>query len=525
MFAHRPVVMSRRGLVVAGHHKASEAGVQVLREGGNAMDAAIAAAATLAVAIPFMNGLGGDCFALWFDRGRGSRVAVNGSGGAPRAATIESYRSRGLTAIPLRGPLSISVPGVVRAWADCLARFGTISLARALAPAIELAEEGIAVDRVLAEFLNGPVYREMAADSPALAEVFGAPGSVRLGDTIAQPALARSLRQIAEGGPDVLYGGALGRALAGDLAAAGGLLTAEDLAAHTTLFQTPLTVGYRGHDVLTSPPNTQGIALSLMLGLAEQERAHDPGRELSLTRLLAFKKVAFAKRDQYLGDPAQAPDLQPMLEPGALARLLASEAPARLGQDPRSYAPAGGDTSTLVVIDGDGNAVSWVQSLFKEFGSGVVSKSTGIVLQNRLSLASLDAAHPNGLAPGRRPFHTLCPALLIENGRCKLSIATPGDHGQPQSLAQIIINLLDKGMDVQQAVEAPRVRHDSGDELLYETRLDAAETEALRQAGFTLKPVGPWSRIMGGANAIFHPEGKPMMGGADPRRASYAVGC
>jgi gamma-glutamyltranspeptidase len=522
VFVHRPIVMSRRGLVVAGHHQAAEAGAQVLRDGGNAMDAAVATAATLAVSIPFMNGLGGDCFALWFDSKRGETVVINGSGSAPGKATIDHFRQNGHAAIPARGPLSVSVPGAVKAWGDCLQRFGTITLARALAPAIEAAEAGLAIDRVFCDYLNGPDYRTLAGQFAALGTVFRRPGSAVLGDSIAQPALAASFRKLAGGGTDEFYRGTLGQALVRDLAAAGGLLAMPDLEKHTTLFQKPLRVGYRGHEVLSAPPNTQGIALSLLLGLIERDTGGAATPDLSLTRWLALKQLAFAERDRHLGDPAHAPDLQPLLEAKAIDALLNADAAAG-SRDKRRYAHAGGDTSTFVVVDGEGNAVSWVQSLFKDFGSGVVSESTGIVLQNRLSLATLDASHANGVAPGRRPFHTLCPALLLKDGRCTLAAATPGDHGQPQTIAQIIVNLLDKGMDVQQAIEAPRIRHDTARDVFYETRMTKQEVEALAQGGFEPKPVGPWSRLMGGANAIHCPDGKPMMGGADPRRASYAV--
>ncbi len=511
--------MTRRGLVVAGHHAAAEAGAQVLRDGGNAMDAAVTAAAALSVAIPFMNGVGGDCFALWFDRRRGEVAAVNGSGGAPAAATIEAYRARGLDAVPHRGPLSISVPGAPHAWAEALRRFGTVPLDRALAPAIRLAGEGLPLDRVLRDFLNGPVYADLAVRFPSLVAQFGAAGGRRLGEVLSQPDLAKTLRALAREGMAVLYGGALGETLATDAATEGALLTREDLAAHETLVQAPLRGEYRGHAVLASPPNTQGIAFALLLTLlGHAERAGAPGDDLG--RFLRLKRRAFALRDRHLGDPALAGDLQPLLSAEAVARLLASGDVETGGV---ASGPAGGDTTTVVAMDAGGNAASLVQSLFEEFGSGVVSRRTGIVLQNRLQLASLVPGGPNALGPRRRPFHTLCPALLVRDGACRLAIATPGDHGQPQSLAQTIVHLLAHGMDVQEAIEAPRIRHDAGDEVMHESRVDAARLALLRDLGYRLRDVGPWSRLMGGVNAVYCPDGVVRMGGADPRRASYAI--
>lgn len=520
MFVHRPIVMTHRGVVVAGHHAAADAGAQVLREGGNAMDAAVAAAAVLAVAIPFMNGVGGDSFALWFDRARGKAVVINGSGGAPARATADEYRRRGLSAVPARGPLSISVPGAPHAWAEALQHFGTIPLAAALQPAIVLAEEGVPVDRGLRDFLNGPVYGTLCGNFPALARLFGPPGGRRLGETLRQPALARSLRAIAGEGVGALYGGAVGDLLAQEVAEAGSLLAREDLAAHRTLLQAPLETEYRGYTVLAAPSNTQGIALLLILGLLARDTR--PGEPFPV-RLLRAKRAAFAVRDRYVGDPEVGADLRTLLSPEAMTGLLTELGSDDLRGPGRHRGPAGGDTTTVVAMDAEGNAASWVQSLFEEFGSGVVSEGTGIVLQNRLHLASLTPGGPNSLAPGRRPFHTLCPALLVREGACRLAIATPGDHGQPQTLAQVIVNLLDRAMDVQEAIEAPRIRHDQGTEVMYEGRIDPGDLHELEMRGYGLRDVGPWSRLMGGVNAIHAPDGSLKMGGADPRRSCYAV--
>lgn len=526
LFVHRPLVMTRRGLVVAGHHLAAEAGARILREGGNAMDAAVAAAATLVVAIPHMNGLGGDAFALWFDRKSGKVTCINGSGGAPARATVAHYRSVGLDRVPRRGPLSISVPGAVRAWATALERFGTASLKMVLLPAIDLAETGVPVDRHLRDFLGGPLYAELSTQFPALAALYGPPGGRRLGGFLPQPALARTLRQIADKGAGTVYGGDIGRALAADAARAGSLLTLEDLARHVTGLQPPLSIPYLGAQVFVAPPNSQGLALLLLLGMLDAGRdgsSRHPGE--FLLRFVELKGLAFHLRDRHVGDPGLARIPEDLLAPTGLAELAraARKAFPRIAGDGQRSAAGGGDTTCVVAMDKAGNAASWVQSLFEEFGSGVASESTGIVLHNRLHLAGLREGHPNTLAPGRRPFHTLCPALVLEGGRCRLAIATPGDHGQPQTLAQVIVNLWERGMDIQEAIEAPRVRHDRGLEVLAEDRLDPTALAGLTGSGYEVQNVGPWSRLMGGVNAIYSLDGTLKMGGADPRRASYAV--
>lgn len=516
MFVHRPIVMTKRGLVVAGHHKAAEAGAAVLREGGNAMDAAVAAAATLTVVIPHMNSVGGDCFALWFDARRSYVAAVNGSGGAPCKATIEHYRGLGHKTIPERGPLSISVPGVPHAWQTCLQRYGSMPLARLLAPAIALAEDGLPLDRHQRDVFNGELYARLVKDCPSLGALFGAPGGRKLGDIVKQPALAASLKAIADGGMAAFYDGPVGRAMVRDLQAQGAILDAPDLAAHASLFQTPLTVPYAGAMAFASPPNTQGVALAVLLGLLERDKGIDP----YTVRFMRHKLAAFAIRDSHLGDPSVAKLPHDLLKPHSLDAIARDGA---AGIKPPHAAPVGGDTTTVVAIDAEGNAVSWVQSLFEGFGSGVASESTGIVLQNRLSLASLRPGGPNSLAPGRRPFHTLCPCIVTLDGAVRFVLSTPGDHGQPQTLAQVLHSAMVEGMDLQEAVEAPRIRHDEGNIVMHESRVPAEVLAPLRAAGFTLKDVGPWSRLMGGVNAIQCLPNGLRLGAGDPRRACYAV--
>lgn len=516
-FVHRPILMSDAGAVVSGHHKASEAGAAVLRAGGNAIDAAVAASAVLCVAIPHMNGLGGDCIALHFDAATKQTTAINGSGRAPAAATPQRLRAAGCVEMPTRGPLTAPVCGLVDAWEHCLERFGTRALAELLQPAVRLAREGVPIDLNLRAFLSGPIYAALARDFPALVDLYGPPGLRPLGARLRNPALENTLRSIAAQGAETLYRGALGRALVADLAAAGTLLSGTDFADHATRFDAPLTVPYLGRRLHAAPPNAQGIALAVLSGLADLE-AERTGRAAPLrpADFLKWKSIAFAVRAETAGDPDRLPRPDRLLHRNELLRLERDAAPTD------ALSPAAGDTSTLVAIDRHGNAVSWVQSLFAEFGSGVVSSSTGIVMHNRLALQTLSEG-PWTLRAGERPFHTLCPALVENDDGCEVAIATPGDHGQPQTIHQLLTRLFAEGFDLQAAIEAPRLRHDAGRCVMIEDRAPPEWISEIESCGFAVERIGPWSRLAGGVNAIQRQADGLLLAGADPRRASYAV--
>lgn len=519
MLAHRPILMSEAGMVVAGHHKAAEAGAAVLRAGGNAMDAAVAASATLCVAIPHMNGLGGDGIALYFEAATGRTTVVNGSGCAPASLGPDTVRSAGHQAMPVRGPFSVSVPGLVDAWESCLERFETRPLRELLAPAAALARRGVPVDVVLQAFLAGPIYAELAAEFPALPALYGSPGLHPLGTRLRNPRLADVIDAIAEAGASTFYRGAVAGLLTADLAAAGVPLSPDDLARHRTAFDAPLTVGFAGKRLHAAPPNAQGAALAALAALADMDARERSGPgALQPASFLRAKAAAFALRARCGASQQGAGIARAALAPDGLGQLAAE---ARL--DARPCRSGGGDTSALVVVDAAGNAVSWVQSLFEEFGSGVASLSTGVVFHNRLALQSLDEADPFPLRAGERPFHTLCPALVEQDGSCALAIATPGDHGQPQAIHQVLLRLYGEGLHLQAAIEAPRLRHDSGPEVMVEDRIPLAWAEEIVSLGFTPRPVGAWSRLMGGVNAIERSRDGLLLGSADPRRASYAV--
>ncbi len=518
--AHRPVLMGERGIVVAGHHRAAEAGIEILQEGGNAIDAAIATAAALAVAVPFMNGLGGDCIALYAPA-NGSVKAINGSGALAERASVEEIRQRGHVVMPIRGPLSVSVPGLVAALGEARDRFGSMPLARLLAPAIALGRNGVPIDAAAVGFYNGPGYAALAAEYPDLSRHYGPAGGRVLGERLKQPGVAAMLEAVARGGAREFYEGALARSWLRAAQASGVLLEQEDLAGHRTDFSPALTIAWRGRQAHVAPPNSQGLALLALLRLSERRprpaaaEAADP--LIDPLSFLEDKTRAFIARDRWCVDPRRLPLDAAALEPRTLEGLAAEDATAS------STRSGGGDTSTLVVIDRNGNAVSWAQSLFEEFGSGIVAGEHGLVLHNRAGLERLDGEEVYRLRGGLRPFHTLCPALTTRSDGETIAIATPGDHGQPQSLNQVLRRLCEQGLDPQASVEWPRLRHDRGDVVMLEDRCPADWDRQLAGAGWSPRRVGPWSRLMGGVNVIVRRPDGLMLGGADPRRSSYAL--
>lgn len=521
MSAHRPIVMTEAGVVASGHHRASEAGAAVLRDGGNAIDAAVATSAVLSVAIPHMSGLGGDAIALYYEARSGQTFSINGSGRAPSASSVEAIRAAGHARMPSRGPLTISVCGLVDAWRESLDRFGTRDLGSLLAPAARLARAGVPVDASLMTYFESADYARIAASFPELVKLYGKPGSRRLGERIANPALATTIESLGRRGARDFYEGENGARLIADLGRAGVPLDARDMVSHQTLTGPSLVQDFASRRLHVAPPNSQGIALAVMAGLCDLDRAAaNTVVPLEPLAFLQRKEIAFGCRAQ-IDDVAFAGNAAEALTEKGLRRLLADRDPNPGSR--RWMKNAGGDTSTLVVMDRWGNAVSWVQSLFEDFGSGVVSPSTGIVMHSRLSLQGLYPGELWPLRAGRRPFHTLCPALLVANGRCELAIATPGDHGQPQSIMQVLHRLYGEGLDIQSAIEAPRLRHDEGRKVMLEERAPTEWRQRIEFAGYEVELVGSWSRLMGGVNAIVRNADGLMMAGADPRRSCYAL--
>lgn len=534
--ATRSVVLARNGIIATSQPLASAAGLRVLQDGGNAIDAAVTAAAVLSVVEPTMNGIGGDLFAIVYDAKTKSVRALNASGRAPAAATPDEFKRRGLDAIPYRGELSVSVPGVVDGWNELLTRLGTRTLAQALQPAIGYARDGFAVSEIIA-YQWKDQEATLARDTSAAATFLPGGHAPAPGDVFRNPHLASTLEQIAKGGRDAFYRGPIAQAIAADMRARKGLITEADLAAHTSDWIEPISTTYRGYEVLELPPNTQGVVALEMLNILEKfdlkSLGHNSAEYLHL--LVEAKRIAFADRDAWLADYASVP-------PDALKRMLSKEYGAERAKtiDPRrvtrSYEPlkiagasqapeehpeAHGDTIYMTVADRDGNVVSLIQSVYEAFGAGIVAGDTGITLHNRGSLFSLKPGHPNLLAPGKRPFHTLVPAMVLKEKRPWLSFGVMGGDMQPQGHVQVLLNLIDFGMNVQEAGEAPRFRHSNAG-LALESNISPEARFGLDQRGHRIiSSVGAFGGFQG---ILFDHARGVMMGGSDPRKDGLAIG-
>lgn len=534
---NRPEVRGINGAVSAGHPLAAAAGHDVLRRGGNAIDAAVAMAGVLAVVRPHMNGVGGDAFALYHEAATGRVYALNGSGRAGALATPELFAARGLDEVPGSGPLSVSVPGAVAAWVDALDRFGTMSRQELLDPAIEFARDGFPVSTRLAS--------DIAASSRALndhASALYTPGGEppRAGSLLRNPALATTLERIVHEGKAGFYHGEVAERLAAFIEAEGGQLRAADLGAHTTTWVEPLRGSFGGFAMLVLPPNTQGIA---QLQLFEMARAFDleamgAGSAEYLHTLIELKKLAFADRDQWAADPEFTDiPLDELLDPAYLARRAAMVTPDAAAEERRTgiqaaaavAGPSGGgndsgDTVYLTAVDRWGNAVSWIQSLYAGFGSGLLEPETGVVLHNRGALFNLEPGHPNIIAPGKRPYHTLTPMMALRaDGAFAFTLGTPGGDSQPQSLLQIVNNMVHFGMTPQAAIEAPRFRSYGGLRVAVEDRFTPAVLARLGELGHDIDVVHGWTATFGGAQMIFRDPNGTLTAASDPRREAYAI--
>jgi len=531
-----------RGAVVAPHHLATTAGLAILAAGGHAVDAAIAANAVLAVVMPNGCGIGGDAFWLVWDEVVGQQAALNGSGRAPAAADPAALRARGLDRIPLRGPLSITVPGAVRSWADAHRRWGRLSRDTVLAAAIEHAEAGFPAWNGLIEAVEATADTLPAAPWAAgFHQVWRPAGRPwRPGERIRLPALAATLRELAGDGFDAFYDGGLGERLVHGLQAAGGAFALEDLRDHASTWAEPIATTYRGIRVTTHPPNSSGVlALELLdvLALAEPP----PGAAFTsrgwsdaawIHRQLEAAKLVFADRDASLTDPeAMAVAVAALLDPGHTAALAARIDPHRADPAPPPARTLVGGTIWLGVVDGQGNAVSLIQSNAAGFGSGVVDPATGVHFQDRGASFSLRPSHPNVLAPRKRTAHTLLPGMLFREERRQpwIVAGSMGGDIQPQIHAQLVSALVDGGADIATAVAAPRVTVEPAGWLAppvavrFDGELAPGVEGGLRARGHDLGRVA-FDGSLGHEHAIELVDGGPAAGGSlaattDPRSA------
>ncbi len=521
----RDLTMGRRGMAASVHQLVSQTATDVLRRGGNAVDAAIAGAAMLMLVEPRNGHLGGDTFMLFHDATHDRVIALNGSGAAPAKATAEHYRAIG--GIPEDGLLTATVPGTLACWGHASARYGTLPLAELLAPAISYATEGIPVTARIHHMLtlDAPTYRKF----PDSAAVFLPGGEIpAVGDTWRQPGLARTLARVAEHGVEDVYSGSLARDLVDYSNAHGGLFGLDDFARHETEELEPFSIDYRGYTVYEQPLVSQGILVLIALNILQQFdlRAYEPGSAETLHLEIEALKLAFEDQIAYLGDPrfVDVPVEHLLSEEHAreqAARIDMTSAAERL-----SPATAHPDTTYMCVADGAGTMVSYIHSLYA--GSGVVMGDTGALMNSRLQGFNLEDGHPNCLAPGKRPVHTLNNYLVRKDGEPVLVGGTPGAQWQVQTNLQMLVNILDFEMDVQEAIEAPRFTMGNqlaaGDQTVrIESRVGQDAVDGLRSRGHGVDVAGPWEAA-GAVQVISRdPASGIYRGATEVRRAGSSV--
>lgn len=526
--SERSCVIARRGMVATAVPAASAAGVEMLAAGGNAIDAAIAAAAVLCVVEPMMTGVGGDAFALLWSASESRLVGLNGSGRAPAAASADAYRSRGLTSIAPAGILSATVPGAVHAWDTLARRFGALPLDVVLAPAIRAAERGFPVTELVAHYWSLLARLGVLRNDAARASWLADGAAPRAGSWFRAPGLARVLSEIADGGAPAFYEGTAGRAIVATSESEGGFFAAADLADHTSTWVEPIATTYRGVEVAELPPNGQGLAALQALNVLECLEPAPATSALDWHRRIEAIKVAFADRAAYYADPEHADVPIAAL----LDKIYAKRRAGQIGERARDVVHPGlaADTTYLCAADEHGNLVSFIQSLFTGFGSGIGCGDTGVVLQSRGAGFVLDPSHPNCLAPGKRPFHTIIPGMLLRDGRPSVAFGLMGGDVQPQSHLNFVANVVDHGLNVQEALDRPRFRFTGGRQVAIEApglAVDEGGTlrDALARRGHdVVAPGEALADVFGGGQAIERRADDTLVGASDRRKDGCAMG-
>ena len=534
----RPLVRALNGVVATADGLATAAGLEVLQRGGNAMDAAVAAALVTGVTLPQMCGLGGDAFILYYDAKSGEVTGINGSGIAARGCDADYFRAQGLDKVPYRGPHSVSVPGDVDALFAGLDRFGSLPVEELFAPAVRAAEQGFPITHGLANAIANAA--QGLREWPTSAAVFLPNGRpLRPGEILRNPNLARTLRAVADGGSEAFYQGQIAREITSYLKQHGGFLSYEDFAEHQSDVYSPPSVDYRGYTVYQTQPPSQGHIMLEELNILENADlaalGHNSADAIHL--MAETKKLAYADRLAYSGDPKFVRTPMDVLLSKSFARdrfqqidMAQAHEQVGAGRIPERI----GDTTYLCVIDRHGNGVSLIHSVSADFGSRVIAGDTGVVLNNRAGRGfTLEPGHPNVFAPGKRTMHTLNCYLVEQQGALRWVGGTPGGDGQPQWNMQALTNLIDYGQDEQEAVESPRWTSFPGTDplsiandlvLRVEERVGLDTVEALRQRGHKVMVLGAWDGD-GAAQVIGRdPESGVLSGGSDPRVEGAALG-
>lgn len=535
-FQTRSPVLAEHGMVCTSHPLASQIGLDILKQGGNAIDAAIAANAALGLMEPTGCGVGGDLFAIVWDAKTQKLYGLNGSGRSPKSMTLDTLKAMGLEKIPAYGPLPVSVPGAVDGWTSLHDKFGSMPLKKILAPAIEYAEEGFPVTELIGYYL-GSIDRFSRMGYPNIKETYFDPNGgqrPKNGDRYRNPALADTYRAIAKKGREGFYEGEVAQTITTFIKEQGGFLSLEDLSAHHSQWVEPVSVNYRGYDVWELPPNGQGIAALQLLNILENKDFSEVrwGSEEHLHFFTEAKKRVFEDRAKYYADMdmAEVP----------VEALLSKEYAAENFNELKPYAStydageiSAGETIYLTVADKDGNMISLIQSNYRGMGSGMVPPGLGFMLQDRGELFSLEEGYNNTYEPGKRPFHTIIPAFITKDGAPLMSFGVMGGDFQPQGHAQIVMNMVDYGMNVQEAGDAPRWDHSGGSSPVTGPSTDKGEIhvesgipyETVRGLMGRGHKVGFARGIYGGYQAIYRDAETGFYHGAsESRKDGQAVG-
>jgi gamma-glutamyltranspeptidase/glutathione hydrolase len=516
--------LAKNGMVVSSQPLATLAGLRILMEGGNAIDAAVATAAVLGVVEPSSLGIGGDAFALFYSAKEKMVKALDASGRSPYAASLDFCRNSGFKQMPQRGIHSVTVPGAVHGWSTLLSDHGTMPLSKVLRAAIQYSEEGFPVAE-----LTVAAWRESEAmlktDEGGMANYLVSGRPPQVGEIFKNPRMAKTLRRIADEGTDVFYKGDIAAKIVRCSEKKGGLFTARDFADHSSDWVEPVSANYRGYDVYELPPATHGFVTLEMLKILEGFDLKAMAAQIAdaLHLMIEAKKLAFADRDRYLADRDWMKVSVEDLFSAKRVEKLQAQIQRDRAADELHAAPLDADTEYLAAADSEGNLVSFIQSNFMGFGSGVVEPETGIILQNRGYLFSLEENHPNCIGAHKRCVHTLMPGLIMKDGEPFAALGLKGGHVQPQVQVQIITNLVDFGMTLQHAIAASRFNHIEGLKVGLEPGIPESTVQELKRRGHQIVSGNPES--FGGAHAIMiHPESGAFVGGSDPRKGGGAIG-
>jgi gamma-glutamyltranspeptidase/glutathione hydrolase len=519
----RSPVVAPEAMIATSHPLASQVGIDIMKSGGNAVDAAIAACATLCVVEPAMTGIGGDCFVLYTPKGAAKPVALNGSGRAPKAASVDALRECGVEEIQVQSPHAVTIPGAISAWTKLNADHGTKGMDELLAPAARYAENGFPIAARVGSDWQSSLPKLLA--DPVSSEQMTVGGKApAIGTMFKQPRLAATLKKIGREGRDAFYLGEVAEDIVARLRAMGGLHTLDDFAGAEAEYVDPIETTFRGHQVHECPPNGQGICALMIMNILSR---HDVASlsEADRVHLLAeAAKLAYHQRDRHISDPtfSEIP-VDWLLSEAHAAELDKMIDPTKAGNFHNSDFPTHTDTTYLCCVDRDGNAISFINSLFAGFGSGIMAPESGVMLQNRGSSFRVDADHVNRIEGGKRPMHTIIPGMLMRDGKAIAPFGVMGGQYQSVGHTNFLSHVLDEGMDVQEAMDAPRSFATAG-VLQVEDHFEPEVYAELERRGHVLEEVNPLAPLGGSQCVWIDHENGTLTGGSDPRKDGCAMG-